>query len=176
MEKIKLGRVIARHLLNVRSSQRMIKSLLVYGSITFIVLIYRFASIDVFDSPIYKAWKSAFSNSDSLLDVDNFEFLMNNVSVCIEPTDKTNATMLMMVFSSRYNFPQRDVIRTTWASQKEYRNWRLPLVFLIGIDPQCDPESESERRLWNESRTFGDIIMGNFVDSYRNLTYKHLMG
>ncbi|XP_037033178.1 beta-1,3-galactosyltransferase 1-like [Bradysia coprophila] len=70
----------------------------------------------------------------------------------------------------------RYAIRSTWGSVKLFRQWRLHLVFLLGIDPTTDPNSHIEQRLRDESEEFGDMVMGNFVDSYRNLTYKHLMG
>lgn len=34
----------------------------------------------------------------------------------------------------------------------------------------------TQRALINEASRFQDIIQGNFIDAYRNLTYKHIMG
>ena len=45
-------------------------------------------------------------------------------------------------------------------------------VFLVGL-PAND---NMQMRLRNESATYGDIVQQNFVDSYRNLTFKTLMG
>lgn len=37
-------------------------------------------------------------------------------------------------------------------------------------------QSASHLKIQQESQLYGDIVTGNFHDSYRNLTYKHLMG
>lgn len=91
-------------------------------------------------------------------------------------TTEIHSSVVIMVHTARFNFDQRYAIRNTWGSIKVFKNWRLHLIFLLGSDPESDPESYTESRLWDESKEHGDMIMGNFVDSYRNLTYKHLMG
>ncbi len=117
-------------------------------------------------------------HDDTLIDLDNFEFIMNNESICMtsKPESKTTSSLVIMIHTARYNFDRRYAIRSTWGSVKMFRQWSMHLIFLLGIDPTSDPESYSETRLRDESEAFGDIIMGNFVDSYRNLTYKHIMG
>lgn len=35
---------------------------------------------------------------------------------------------------------------------------------------------QQEKRLTAEQNIFGDIVIGSFIDSYHNLTYKHIMG
>lgn len=79
-----------------------------------------------------------------------------------------------MVHTARSNFHQRYAIRNTWGSIKLFKQWQLQLIFLLGSDPKSSRDYNT--RLSNESKHHGDLIMGNFVDSYKNLTYKHLMG
>lgn len=90
----------------------------------------------------------------------------------------TETSIVIMVHTARSNFDQRYAIRNTWGSIKIFKERRLHLIFLLGIGLTTDPESysESETRLLQESKEHGDIIMGNFIDSYKNLTYKHLLG
>lgn len=103
---------------------------------------------------------------------------MNNDSLCARTTTENEklSTLVVMIHTARYNFERRYAIRSTWGSIRRYREWNIHLIFLLGIDPNSDPKSYSENRLWSESRDHGDMIMGNFVDSYHNLTYKQLMG
>ncbi|GIY44984.1 beta-1,3-galactosyltransferase 5 [Caerostris extrusa] len=66
-------------------------------------------------------------------------------------------------------FRHRIVIRRTWADPK----LDLPpikVVFLLGMTNQYQDAIERENEVHE------DIIQGNFFDSYRNLTYKHVMG
>lgn len=114
---------------------------------------------------------------DTLVNLENFEYVMNNATICTgSKTAETDSKIIIMIHTARYNFDRRYAIRSTWGSIKLYRGWHLNLIFLLGIDDTSDPKSFVEQQLWRESKKFGDIIMGNFVDSYQNLTYKHLMG
>ena len=46
------------------------------------------------------------------------------------------------------------------------------VVFLLGL-----PDNQAEQeQLTAEARERGDIVQGSFIDSYRNLTYKNVMG
>lgn len=47
----------------------------------------------------------------------------------------------------------------------------MKLYFLFGSSSSL----EDKQQLDAENAQFGDVIQGNFVDSYRNLTYKHVM-
>ena len=46
------------------------------------------------------------------------------------------------------------------------------LAFMLGYSVTAG----DQEKLRNESIEFGDIVQGNFVDSYKNLTYKTVMG
>lgn len=128
--------------------------------------------------PSHRNTKSKLAKSsynDTLVNLHNFQYVMNNASLCMQSTSPTE-TIVIMIHSSRSNFDERYAIRSTWGSIKSYKQWHFRLIFLLGIDAVSDPLSYIETRLKDESKQHGDLIMGNFVDSYRNLTYKHLMG
>lgn len=99
---------------------------------------------------------------------------MNNVSVCTTASDNGNPSTIIMVHTARSHFQQRYAIRNTWGSIKIFKKWHLHLIFLLGSDPMSSLGFDA--RLSNESNEHGDMIMGNFIDSYGNLSYKHLMG
>lgn len=111
---------------------------------------------------------------DTLVDLQHFEYVMNNVSICTSSQKEDFFYIVIMVHTARSNFNQRYAIRNTWGSIKLFKQWQLQLIFLLGSDPKSSRDYNT--RLSNESKHHGDLIMGNFVDSYKNLTYNHLMG
>ncbi|XP_067137765.1 beta-1,3-galactosyltransferase 5-like [Centruroides vittatus] len=76
--------------------------------------------------------------------------------------------LVALVHSAPNHGPLRRLLRKTWARTTP----RVRLVFLLG-----DVEPGSARTaLEEEARRYRDVVRGDFIDSYRNLTYKHLMG
>ncbi|XP_074597538.1 beta-1,3-galactosyltransferase 5-like [Brevipalpus obovatus] len=118
-----------------------------------------------------------------LIDLNDFQFMLNNY-----PCHKTNFDeisdqsdqnnyeknifLLIFIHSSVNNFHKRQVIRETWGSLTNVSHYQIRKVFLVGLTN--DPQSQS--KLIVENNAHHDIIQGNFIDSYRNMTYKHIMG
>ncbi|UYV74400.1 Galactosyltransferase [Cordylochernes scorpioides] len=73
--------------------------------------------------------------------------------------------LLFLVHSAPDHGAHRAVIRRTWGSQAR-------VVFLLG---QVN-NPERQLALEAESLRHNDLVQGNFLDSYRNLTYKQIMG
>ena len=113
---------------------------------------------------------------DRLLDLHNFR-MDGNPENC-RKSQASSKLLHIAVHSSRRNFNRRSAIRRTWGSVKRYKGWEIALNFLLG-SPPC-PERTQDKIITdvvkNETTLSGDVIVGNFVDTYRNLTYKHLMG
>ncbi|XP_069482794.1 beta-1,3-galactosyltransferase 5-like [Ambystoma mexicanum] len=88
-----------------------------------------------------------------------------------EPSCDPGQVLLILVTSAPWHSEARQAIRTTWAApvQTPY-SWQT--VFLIGhtSDDQVTEEIEKEQQ------KFGDILLGNYLDTYRNLTRKVLHG
>lgn len=103
----------------------------------------------------------------------------------ISPTDVCSKgavpLLLIMVLSSfrKESLKERQSVRSTYGVLAKGGQWpgkpmpaSVRLVFLLG-----KPPSEEERkRIEDESRKYGDLLVGDFVDSYRNLTLKVLLG
>lgn len=107
---------------------------------------------------------------DRLLDLPiKFRFLMRPESAC----DETKR-LLVFVHSRVAGFGARKTIRATWGAASLQAALHFRLVFLVGLQER---ESDRvERLLGEEQRLHDDLVRGNFVDTYRNLTYKHLSG
>lgn len=104
-------------------------------------------------------------NYSQLIDINHFTFKINP-----QPCENYTAGFLLMIIvtSNPSNYENREVIRKTWGKNHD----STKVVFLVG-------ESENisiSNQIINESKSYGDIVQGNFIDAYRNMTYKHVMG
>ncbi|KAL3205258.1 hypothetical protein MRX96_011156 [Rhipicephalus microplus] len=106
----------------------------------------------------------------TLVDLSNFTYLLDSPPCGARGSDG-DVTVLVVVHSAAAHFAERDVIRSTWGAAS-LSNLTLRVVFMLARRPD-DPELED--KMERENRRFGDTVQGNFVDSYRNLTYKHVM-
>ena len=76
--------------------------------------------------------------------------------------------ILALIHSAPGNHERRAVLRNTWLAR---RVRHLVALFLLGTAD--DPLTRTILR--KESALYGDLVQGNFVDSYHNMTYKHAM-
>ena len=82
----------------------------------------------------------------------------------------TKVDLLLLITSSEGHADRRKAIRDTWAN-KQQSGFVVKRVFLFG------KKGESlQREIEPENEEFGDILQGDFEDSYRNLTLKTIMG
>lgn len=109
----------------------------------------------------------------------------NSANVCM--MDNYDSHMAVILVSSpRASFMERQLIRKTWGSIDKYRGWRIHTVFLMGQSEYClvpgnngTRENEiinEELGLMKEYEKYGDLVVGAFADTFKNETYKHLMG
>ena len=114
---------------------------------------------------VYEA--DATSLMDPLVHKHQYRLSLNNASVC-----SSDVFLLFVVNSAREHKEEREVIRETWGSVKEYSGAQIRTVFLVGELST----GQSNEPLKAESDVHGDLIQGNFIDDYANLTYKTVMG
>ncbi|ETN61166.1 hypothetical protein AND_007183, partial [Anopheles darlingi] len=82
------------------------------------------------------------------------------------PSNGTDVTLLILVTSAPTHREQRLAIRQSWGYYGSRRD--ISIGFIVG---QTD-ESRIEDQLAAESYMYSDLIRGNFIDSYKNLTLK----
>jgi len=99
-----------------------------------------------------------------------FHYVISPTSVC-----SGDVFLLIYVHSAPSHFKQRMSIRETWGNAGNFQDVVIKVIFLCGIIP-TDEGSSLQDALLLEADTYGDIVQENFVDSYRNLTYKGIMG
>ncbi|KAK7496159.1 hypothetical protein BaRGS_00012569, partial [Batillaria attramentaria] len=102
----------------------------------------------------------------------NFRYLLNPEGAC-RTHDGGHVRLLVYVHAAPANFKKRQSIRQTWGDQDVLRRYNATLVFIMGslVDK---PKLMDLVRM--ESDRYGDIVQEDFVDSYRNLTYKAVAG
>lgn len=110
-------------------------------------------------------------NTTTLVDLHDFHFTLVDDNVC--GSSQSSVYLAMFVHSTPSHFDERAALRETWAGVRSVQGRTVRAVFLVGHAVSDELVAE---KLREESDTFGDLVQGNFVDSYANLTYKHAMG
>ncbi|XP_037040501.1 beta-1,3-galactosyltransferase 5-like [Bradysia coprophila] len=107
------------------------------------------------------------------------KILFMNEELCTPstPYDRNQRTAVIVIPSARKHFNRRSVIRQTYGSVKKANNVKiLAVIFILAkSDGRQEDDEADDRQLLAEADWFGDVIIGDFVDSYRNLTLKTIM-
>lgn len=95
--------------------------------------------------------------------IRNFRYhTFNNVCSNVSPF------LLIFVTSAPRHTQHRKVIRQTWGNMEKQKDVKL-LFSLASV------KTEEQDIIEEENRKYHDIIQGNFLDTYLNVTYKHIM-
>uniref|UniRef100_A0A7E4V276 Hexosyltransferase n=1 Tax=Panagrellus redivivus TaxID=6233 RepID=A0A7E4V276_PANRE len=82
-------------------------------------------------------------------------------------------SLLIIVKTAPYRLANRDAIRSTWGRYNQVQKFRVRTVFVMGQLSAKEEDSYGDV-LAAEQKQFGDLLVGNFVDAYRNNTLKLL--
>nr|XP_013006633.1 acetylgalactosaminyl-O-glycosyl-glycoprotein beta-1,3-N-acetylglucosaminyltransferase isoform X2 [Cavia porcellus] len=84
--------------------------------------------------------------------------------------------LLLAVKSSPENYERRELIRRTWGQERSYRGQQVRRLFLLGTpEPQVAARAPQLAELVGlEAREHGDVLQWAFVDTFLNLTLKHV--
>ncbi|XP_070564046.1 beta-1,3-galactosyltransferase 1-like [Ptychodera flava] len=106
----------------------------------------------------------------------DMKFLLSNPYRCDDvwkaASDSPDLFLLVLVSSRIVNFVRREAIRQTWGSVQVIGRTRIITMFLIG----SSLDDRVRKLVRTEKAEYDDIIMGDFIDSYYNLTVKSIMG
>uniref|UniRef100_A0A670INT8 Hexosyltransferase n=2 Tax=Podarcis muralis TaxID=64176 RepID=A0A670INT8_PODMU len=102
----------------------------------------------------------------------NFSLLINQAGKCSGTKNRT--FLLLAIKSLPGNFAARQAVRDTWGREGEPGGLPVRTVFLLGT-----AQGRLGPRLQNlveyESRSYGDILMWDFEDTFFNLTLKDFL-
>ncbi|CAH1783409.1 unnamed protein product [Owenia fusiformis] len=96
-------------------------------------------------------------------------YIFNSNKVCAgaQPIE------IVIFITSTYNRrTRRDILRQTWASHEAEKLYNTRHVFLFGMSKN----KTVNYLIKKENNEFQDMVQGDFLDSYRNLTYKTIFG
>ena len=102
----------------------------------------------------------------TLINLSNFKFLINTDICNVE-----RIALVSIIHSAADNKPARSMIRESWGNPS-IPDIATRLVFLLG----STQDTGLQASIQEESDQFGDIIQGDFLDTYHNLSYKAIMG
>lgn len=93
----------------------------------------------------------------------NVDFVIRNENFC---RNSIGLKYLIYIHTSPKNKEKRENIRQTWANKNLYIDRRTSVVFMMGIDDHWTKDVKEEAEM------YGDIVQGDFLDSYHNLSIK----
>ncbi|KAL4223620.1 hypothetical protein ACF0H5_017089 [Mactra antiquata] len=97
-------------------------------------------------------------------------YLLHDPKLC---SSVRNLSVLVIVHTAPDHFDRRNSMRETWTNETYYRHLgRLRVLFLLGRVNDYN----LQLRIEEEFKTHKDLLQGDFVDAYRNLTHKGVMG
>jgi len=97
-----------------------------------------------------------------------FNYIINSPHVC----SNQSVYIIAYVHTAPDHYKRRVVIRQTWGDAYNY-DVGLRVVFVMGWTAPGDKgDHDVQRALEFEAAQYGDIVQEDFLDTYRNLTYK----
>ncbi|XP_078674751.1 beta-1,3-galactosyltransferase 5-like [Branchiostoma floridae x Branchiostoma belcheri] len=105
------------------------------------------------------------TNESAVISPYPYTYVINSPEKC----SGGDVILVVMVTSSPGNHAQRRAIRQTWGNDTSIPGIRT--LFAVGTTDKAT----TQRGLDHEGQAHQDIIQGNFIDSYRNLTLKTVM-
>ncbi|KAG0719393.1 Beta-1,3-galactosyltransferase 1 [Chionoecetes opilio] len=116
-----------------------------------------------------KSVKKRGRNKELPANPHDYHMMINKANLC---TNDQKLWLLVVVSSSVPNFLRRRAIRDTWGGAAALAASNAKMVFLLANSY----DANLQKQVVEESRTYGDILQEDFVDSYMNLTLKSVMG
>ena len=94
------------------------------------------------------------------------QIILQNPSLCSTTSSKLN--FVIYVHSFIHNWNRRQALRRTYANPKLFKNVRFQVIFFLGLSKVIGVQ-EAIKKEFDE---YGDIVQGDFIDAYRNMTLK----
>ncbi|XP_023330623.1 beta-1,3-galactosyltransferase 1 isoform X2 [Eurytemora carolleeae] len=102
----------------------------------------------------------------TLIDIKNFKLNINQ-DIC----NVSEIGLVTIIHSAVENTEARRIIRETWGNPN-IPGVNTRLVFLLGMVSDVG----LQKPLLDEAMRFKDIVQGDFLDTYHNLSYKNVFG
>ncbi|XP_068618987.1 beta-1,3-galactosyltransferase 5-like [Battus philenor] len=120
---------------------------------------------------IYKGFKSTDKHYINITNIEN-SFMRN---ILIQPNISCYDNLFIIIVTSYVGHVELRSAHRRAMSSNLLRSMNATRIFLLAKIPEREKYITQEA-VQDESNIFGDILQGSFVENYRNLTHKHLMG
>lgn len=110
-------------------------------------------------------------HENRLLNLKNFKFILEP-NLC---SNRKDPPLGVIIVTSYVGHDDVRAAHRRGVSQSELQKLGLSRVFLLAQIPSSE-KFITQNSVASEQRRFNDLLQGDFVEHYRNLTYKHVMG
>jgi hypothetical protein len=112
--------------------------------------------------------KSRFYLKRNFFHPNKVKIISNTWNLC---TSENGADLDLFVFlwTRVSSFKLRETIRRTWASRTSFPNINVGFILGLSSNPV------DNMNVAKEIESYGDIIQGDFIDSYKNISFKSLV-
>ncbi|XP_066500817.1 N-acetyllactosaminide beta-1,3-N-acetylglucosaminyltransferase 3-like [Hoplias malabaricus] len=105
----------------------------------------------------------------------HFPMLLNNPRKCGGPEASSDVFLLLVIKSSPANYDRREVLRKTWAAERQQNGVWIRTLFISGTTGESYEKQRLNKLLEVENREYQDILQWDFNDSFFNLTLKQIL-
>lgn len=105
----------------------------------------------------------------------HFPMLLDIPSKCGGPEKSSDVFLLLVIKSSPGNFDRREVLRKTWARERQHNGLWIRRIFISGTMGSGAKKVRLNKLLKAEQREYGDILQWDFSESFFNLTLKQIL-
>ncbi|KAM3619896.1 uncharacterized protein V6R79_015450 [Siganus canaliculatus] len=105
----------------------------------------------------------------------HFPMLLDIPDKCGGAENSADVFLLLVVKSAPENYDRREVLRKTWAQERQHNGVWIRRIFLSGTSGQGFEKARLNKLLELEHKEYGDILQWDFADSFFNLTLKQIL-
>lgn len=106
----------------------------------------------------------------STMDLSEHPFFLGYVIENSDLCNEEKVDILIYVHSALSHRDERRGIRESWASNQIFTDISIKRIFILGKTE----DKLQQLHVETEYSAYGDIVQGNFLDTFKNLTYKAL--
>ncbi|XP_040926572.1 N-acetyllactosaminide beta-1,3-N-acetylglucosaminyltransferase 3-like [Betta splendens] len=105
----------------------------------------------------------------------HFPMLLDVPDKCGGASQSAEVFLLLVIKSSPVNYDRREVLRKTWAEEREQNGVWIRRLFISGTMDSGHEKNRLNKLLELEHREYNDILQWDFSDSFFNLTLKQIL-
>ncbi|XP_012694889.1 N-acetyllactosaminide beta-1,3-N-acetylglucosaminyltransferase 3 [Clupea harengus] len=105
----------------------------------------------------------------------HFPKLLDVPDKCGGPQGSSNVFLLLVIKSSPPNYDRREVLRKTWAEERQHRGRWIRRIFISGVSDTGFERQRLNKMLQLENQQYNDVLQWDFEDTFFNLTLKQVL-